>query len=38
MVIGYSAGNNQIMDKDSNGGMVIPLGITSSWIMNPLEE
>jgi hypothetical protein len=37
-VIGYSAENNQIMDKESKRGMVILPGITSSWMRNPLEE
>jgi hypothetical protein len=31
MVNGYSDGNYQIMDEESNEGMVIPPGITSSW-------
>jgi hypothetical protein len=30
MVIGYSAGNYQIMDEESTGGMVISLVITIS--------
>jgi hypothetical protein len=38
MVIGYSAWNYQIMDKESNGGIVIPLGITSSRMRNPPKE
>jgi hypothetical protein len=35
---GYSARIYQLMDKESMGGIVIPLGITSSWMSNPPEE
>jgi hypothetical protein len=34
-ITGESAGNCQIMDEESTGGMVIPLGITSSGMKNP---
>jgi hypothetical protein len=34
----YSAGNYQLMDEESTEGMVILLGITSSWTRNPQEE
>jgi hypothetical protein len=34
----YSAGNYQLMDEESTRGMVIPLGITSSWTRNQPEE
>jgi hypothetical protein len=30
----FSARNCQLMDEVSNGGMVIPLGKTSSWMSN----
>jgi hypothetical protein len=32
---GYSAGNYQLKDEESTGGMVIPPGITSSWTKYP---
>jgi hypothetical protein len=38
IVIGYSAGNYQIRDEESNRGMIIPLGITGSLMRNPVEE
>jgi hypothetical protein len=34
----YSAGNYQLLDEESTGRMIIPQGITSSWIRNPPEE
>jgi hypothetical protein len=35
MVIGYSGGNYEIMVEEYNGGIVLPLGITtSSWTLN----
>jgi hypothetical protein len=38
MVIGYSAGNYQIIDEESTGGKVIPPGVTILWMRNPLDE
>jgi hypothetical protein len=36
--IGNYASNYQLMDEESTRGMVIPLGIASSWMRNPPKE